>query len=449
MGLFNHAVGSLQTRFYMKRFVLFVALSLSGLAVDNGAAVAADDEAAKVLQSYAKDAKLEEGEAALAKMLKANPKDQSARACLGIMQFLRAIEGLSQDYYRFGFGPESRAFYSFGRLAIPENPTPEEVSYEQVRSALTRFHDRLKVCDQTLAEFVPSDIKLPIDVLKLQLDIDKNGQPSRAEGFVTVLFATMMGRDAGLAQLPNEVVFAFDDADVFWLRGYTHVMSSLVNIALAYDWRDAFERVGHLVFAKPKTPYPFLLEEQSEDNWSSNKIVDLIAMIHVTNFEVVEPSRMVEAHRDLIQVVELSRLTWKHIQLEKDNDREWLPGEKQTSIVMGGQAGGAMGSNWELMLRRVESVLEGRELLPFWRGTKDVDAFMLLNGRARFEPHPNIGVNLKKVFLEPKRFDLVLWLQGTGVTPFLEKGPIIDSQAWSDTIRLFDGRLPFMALWIN
>jgi hypothetical protein len=31
-----------------------------------------------------------------------------------------------------------------------------------------------------------------------------------------------------------------------------------------------------------------------------------------------------------------------------------------------------------------------------------------------------------KVFLEPARLDLVLWLQGTGLQPFLEKGERTD-----------------------
>ena len=27
----------------------------------------------------------------------------------------------------------------------------------------------------------------------------------------------------------------------------------------------------------------------------------------------------------------------------------------------------------------------------------------------------------RKVFMQPKRFDLVLWIQGTGVAPYLEE----------------------------
>ena len=133
------------------------------------------------------------------------------------------------------------------------------------------------------------------------------------------------------------MTIAFDDADIFWLRGYIHVLLGTVNIVLAHDWRDAFERTAHLVFAKPETPYPFLLVEGEQQNWSANQIVDLVAFIHLINFEVVEP----------------------------------------------------------------------------------------------------------------KRFDLVLWLQGTGVAAFLERGKTIDLQAWQDLSESFGGRLPFFSFWIN
>ena len=58
-----------------------------------------------------------------------------------------------------------------------------------------------------------------------------------------------------------------------------------------------------------------------------------------------------------------------------------------------------------LVLDDAEAVLEGRKLVPYWRFTK--------------------GINLKRVFTEPKPFDLVLWLAGPGVRPYLEAGEMI------------------------
>jgi hypothetical protein len=245
------------------------------------------------------------------------------------------------------------------------------------------------------------------------------------------------------------LIFAFDDADVLWLRGYIHVMLGTLNIALAHDWKDAFERTSHLFFSKPKTKYEFLLTEGEQRNWSINQIADLIALIHVINFDCIEPKRMHDALAHLEQVIALSRNTWKWIREETDNDREWLPGPTQNSIVLSGALGGPLGANWERVLDRTELVLQGKELIPFWRGFEDGKALLFSNNNNNTKFHPELGVNLRKVFTNPERFDLVLWMQGTGVSPFLEKGKTIDLQAWQDLSQSFGGRLPFFSFWIN
>jgi hypothetical protein len=53
-------------------------------------------------------------------------------------------------------------------------------------------------------------------------------------------------------------------------------------------------------------------------------------------------------------------------------------------------------------------VLQGKQLLPFWRGAQT-----------------DRGVNLRRVFINPPReLDLVLWVQGTAAAPYLEHGPL-------------------------
>jgi len=37
---------------------------------------------------------------------------------------------------------------------------------------------------------------------------------------------------------------------------------------------------------------------------------------------------------------------------------------------------------------------------------------------------PGPGVNLRRVFTEPREFDLVLWVQGTAAVPYLEAGEV-------------------------
>ena len=97
---------------------------------------------------------------------------------------------------------------------------------------------------------------------------------------------------------------------------------------------------------------------------------------------------------------------WKHYQAETDDDREWIPNPKQTG-VMQIEVTEEMLATWLEVLNETELVLKGKKLLPFWRG-ESIER----------------GVNLRRVFTEPRAIDPFLWLQGTAATPYLEKGEI-------------------------
>ena len=62
---------------------------------------------------------------------------------------------------------------------------------------------------------------------------------------------------------------------------------------------------------------------------------------------------------------------------------------------------------WLETLDEAEQVLQGKKLIPFWRGKAG-----------------ERGVNLRRVFTEPRTFDPIEWVQGTAAVPYLEKGPL-------------------------
>jgi hypothetical protein len=97
---------------------------------------------------------------------------------------------------------------------------------------------------------------------------------------------------------------------------------------------------------------------------------------------------------------------WTFILKETDDDNEWIPNPKQTG-VLGIRLTQEMIDTWRETLREAEQVIKGKKLIPFWRG----------EGNER-------GVNLRRVFTEPRTFDPVEWVQGTAATPYLEKGPV-------------------------
>ena len=86
---------------------------------------------------------------------------------------------------------------------------------------------------------------------------------------------------------------------------------------------------------------------------------------------------------------------------------------------------------WRAFLGDCEDALEGRKLIPFWR-SKD--------GR---------GINLKRVFTEPRMFDLVLWMQGSAAGPYLEKGEPASAANISELNCLLGGEAFMFSIWSN
>jgi hypothetical protein len=56
---------------------------------------------------------------------------------------------------------------------------------------------------------------------------------------------------------------------------------------------------------------------------------------------------------------------------------------------------------------------------------------------------------LRRVFDDPRPFDLVLWIQGTAAQPYIEEGPLTKKETWSRLQRVFRGEFVGFALWLN
>ena len=63
---------------------------------------------------------------------------------------------------------------------------------------------------------------------------------------------------------------------------------------------------------------------------------------------------------------------------------------------------------------------------------------MFLNSPRDIPVHPELGINVRKIFTDPQRFDLALWLQGTGLHPFLEKGERTKGETWMEIMEFDD-----------
>jgi len=389
--------------------------------------------------TYLGSGKLADGEKALNAMLKKNPDDDEARFSLGIVQFLQAVEQLGQSQHKYGLMHHRAGRIPFIRLPIPKNDDPEELSYQQCRAIFSQFSKDLELAEATLAKVDTTDVKLPIHFGRIRLDLDGDGEATDEETFwrIFAVFNPGVNEAAG-----TTFRIGFDGGDVHWLRGYCHLLMTFCDVALAHDWQELFERCGHWAYPRVKTPHTFLADEGNVDirGFEFRWIADVIATIHLINFPVEDPELMKSAHKHLQAMVAQSRASWTRILSETDNDDEWLPNPKQTAVIPNVRVRQEMIDGWHEFLDESEALLRGEKLIPFWRGYREKRDEVFTQKR---------GVNLKRVFTEPRQFDLVMWVTGTGATPYLEEGELTDFRTWDRLMRVFGGEFFGFAIWFN
>ncbi len=384
------------------------------------------------------EGKLAEGEKALVERLATNENDDQARFGLGTIQFLRGVERMSQNLSGRGVANQLSPFGPMvGRgPMLPFAPTadPKLTRYADVRAGLQLWIDDLAKADATLAKIKGDSVKLPLHFGQIRLDFNGDGNADEDE-ILWKLYVQMNAPAAQqvTAEAARDFVITFDRGDVAWLRGYCHLLMAMTEAALAYDGKELFARCGHLMFAKTDSPFSEILQPKrgNAQEFEGVPFLDMVAAIHLLNMQLIEPKRMSESLKHMESVIALSRESWKYYLAETDDDHEWIPNPKQATVMPGGAVTEEMVQGWMEFLAAADALLAGKTLVPFWRGPE---------GK---------GVNFRKVFTEPRDFDLVLWVQGTAAGPYLEGGPRMTGEAWRRLQRVFGGEFIGFAFWFN
>ena len=251
--------------------------------------------------------KLADGEKALLAELAKNPKDDQARFGLGVLQFVQAVEHLGQSLYRNGLRSDRGQQLGIPvlRLPVPLNPNPETLTYAKSRAIVQQLVDDLAKAEKTLGEVRDDNVKLPIQMGRVQLDLTGDGKGREQ-------FYTIVNRYIGGAQgVPKDAdwLVAFDRGDVAWFRGYCHLLMALGEIGLAHDGHEFFDCVAHVFFQKVDTPHKFLThlpaKEADSFGFGGVNFLDLIAVVHLTRFPIQEPARMQAALTHLERMLAL------------------------------------------------------------------------------------------------------------------------------------------------
>jgi hypothetical protein len=383
-----------------------------------------------MVEPYLIGARLDEGEGVLLKHLAAHADDDNVRFELGVLQFMQSLEHLGQSMHRYGV--DANRNIPLFRLPVEENENPDPITYAEFKDVFfqTMLRD-LKRADATLASIDSKDVHMELHLFQVHLDWNGDGVPQGNESFGAAV-SQVMGQNAGRGM--QDKAIKFDKADVHWLRGYCNLLSAMCELALAYDQEDMWDVVARRFIGGAQVRHDFLMEEPVNRDfwWNTNGLIDYIAGVHNMGFPLEDARGLERAHKNVMTTIEQSRLMWASIQAETDNDREWIPNPKQTSVVSRVRFSAEMVKGWTDFLDEAEKVMKGELLIPFWRG-KD---------KTR-------GVNLYRVFHEPREFDLVLWVHGSGVVPYLEKGQVTNPATWSRFERIFQGDFIGFATWIN
>ncbi|MBW4615790.1 MAG: hypothetical protein KME21_21420 [Desmonostoc vinosum HA7617-LM4] len=382
------------------------------------------------IEQYLINAQFQQGEKALVAKLQQNESNDNTRLGLGVVQLMGATQRLMQSLYRYGLQQNGiTQFFPILRLPVPENPKPQPVTYKDARNILQDLLNDLTQVKNTLEPIKDNQVKLSLRLGLTRMDFNADGKLEENETFWKT-FSLLTGIQATEKAAQNFAI-TFDAGDVIWLKGYCNLLSAMTQVVLAYDESKAFDSTAHLIFAKPQTPYQFLTNGTGAFVFGNTDISDIVALIHLINFPVAEPERLTAAMQHLKTVTALSRQSWNLILAETDNDREWLPNPRQKGVIPNAAVSQEMIDSWLKFLNEADASLAGKKLIPFWR-------------KAEVR-----GINLNKVFTQPREFDLVLWVQGTAVAPYLEFGKQTDTGTWQRLLQAFRGQFFQFAAWFN
>jgi len=352
------------------------------------------------------------------------PTNEELFALAGL-RFLGGVEAALQLRWQTGI----RADWSelpILRLPVPENPDARPFVPADFTALLTGLDADMEAARAALAQLGDQPLALEIRLADLWFDINMNGTREEGEGVDTVAGLLAGGRIRGVPVI--DPVIRFDTADAAWLSAYTHFLSGFASTALAYDPEPAIQRVidsSTAIYALwGDTPPPNAMDMMF------GRQIDRLAMVLLALSETPDTALAAKAHGHFLSMIAENRRFWALVELEPDNDREWVPNDRQTSALGFAMPPGT-GARWQAVLADAEALLTGDKLIPHWRYGAEA------------------GINLKKMFENPPPVDLITWVQGEGFLPYAEKGERISMDSWRDFERLVSGDAMLFAIFLN
>jgi len=370
---------------------------------------------------------------------------------LGGVRFLRGIEVMMQTRWENSAVPIN--FIPGMRGDLPPNPNGE-FSPDFLEIALKRGLSEFAKAERPLDRASKEDFAATIRVTDLWFDVNKDGVKQEAEQADRIFAAlrpapprSVVRRDKNgdavrdengriIRDTPEVPEFdglvRFDGADADWLAAYVHLVSGFSELVLAAGPTDSIERVT--------TSHNELREFGAlffdSTGWADEEWVEMAAATLLTLRGEPDVERTRAAHAHFKSMISHNRNFWDEVMEETDNEREWLPNPTQQS-AFGIEVNEELAESWQKVLAEMSAVLEGDALIPYWRVPN-------LGNRT-----DGVGINMAKWFQNPGDMDVILWIQGEAVIPYLETGRIVDTNVTNRFQRLTRGNGLMFAAWFN
>ncbi|WP_456386643.1 hypothetical protein [Profundibacter sp.] len=357
-------------------------------------------------------------------------KTPSDNFALGALHFLRGVEKTLQTRWEYNATLDDLDIPVM-RLPVPANPEAKPFEAGMITGIFTDLLSDMDASRAALAAIPDNtDVALEINLADLWFDINMNGTRDTGEGVIEVgAFTIMAAPDLGDAEGLPPMNVRFDTADVAWLTAYTHMLSAAGELVVAFDPTEAITNVMNAadkmdaLRGMPYTRSGFI--GVTETRW-----IDQFAMVYGALNQQPDATRTRAAHAHLLNMIAENKTFWAGIDAETDNANEWIPNANQTS-ALGIEQPPEAGMAWQVILDDVEAMLNGDLLIPYWR----------LGAVG--------GVNVQKLFLDPPTFDIVTWVQGHGLLPYLERGPLITPDSFEQFEALTGGNLLPLSFLFN
>lgn len=352
------------------------------------------------------------------------------RFALGGVTFLRAIEKSLQLRWQVGMN-DSFSELPVLRLPIEPNPNPVPLEPAMIAGMFETLTSDMTEARAALAD-IPETAEFGVEISlgDVWFDVNANGTRDEGEDLMQIAGRMLLGPRAAreMAEQPELPTIRFDTADTFWLTAYTHFLSGISEVILAYDPTDAITEVleTNAALAELDTEQP----PANAIDQQFGIFIDRFAMAYLAATGQPDTDRALAAHGHFLSMIEANRTFWRLVAQETDNQAEWLPNDAQTAAI-GIEVPERTGQVWLSVLDDAEALLNGEKLIPYWRLDKGA------------------GLNMQRMFTDPRPLDIVGMVQGYAALPYAEKGERVSGENWTRFERMLRGDAMLFVVFLN